>query len=270
MAVRWVLVALILAGCDDLSLLRALADGGGDAGALGDLSGLVDLAGSDATATGLCDRSPASCPAQAFCDGFESATGSTFPGWNRDVGNYTGGAVAADTQIAVDTSRACRGQNSARSRVYGTTQYAIIGRDLSLPNPLYVRFYYYWPSTPGGQRFQMIYVGSGTQLEQLAVEDGAMGMGWNTFGGAYRSFPVQTPRDRWTCVEVMIKHATVDGEVSLRINEQLVGTQVGLDTQPTGVSPNRISFGVTLGDPPAGPVEVYYDEVVIAGSPIGC
>lgn len=261
------LALLGAAGCLDLSSLegRDLAPAGGEMGAAADLAATADL-GPDSCGV------PASCPAGAmFCEGFESASGGTPPvGWAFEVSNWMGNPVDPGTRATAVNAPVCRGNRAVSIHTVGGAQLARARKgNLLLPNLFYVRYYYRVPSGPSSP-FQSVLFDSGTELIQLQSDpSGTPGFVLNLPHGPQQPFATTVARDRWTCVELKIKVDSSQGEVALWVDGTLVGSRQGLDTHINGTITD-VLFGASTGAGEQQDIDIFYDDVALSASPIGC
>ena len=254
-ACAWV-AALLTAGCDDLTALRPV----------------LDAAASDALSdggTGRCAQTPVACAAASlFCDGFELASDAKFPGWGVQLGNYAHPPADPATHALATAAPVCHGERSLAVQTVGAEQFAILSRQAALPNPVYVRYYYYRPMSSDPAAVQMLQLGSSSAggLGQLSLNsDSAV---WQD--SAFHRFTFAAMRDRWTCVELMVKRDATQGALSLRIDDAAAGSYSGIDTRIGNGALDQISIGATVGSGVSGTVQIYYDDVVVSAAPIGC
>ena len=251
------LAVLPATGCDDLAALRPVLDGAAPDASLSD------------GGAGLCAQTPVTCAAASlFCDSFELASDAKFPGWGVQLGNYSGPPANPATHALASTAPVCHGERSLAVQTVGTEQFAILSRQAAMPNPVYVRYYYLRPTSSDPGAVQMLQLSSsvGGRLGQLSLNpDSAV---WEDT--AFHRFNFPATRDRWTCVELMVKRDATQGALSLRIDDSAAGSFSGIDTRIGNGALDQISIGATVGSGVSGTVQIFYDDVVVSAAPIGC
>jgi hypothetical protein len=262
------------------------AGGGGGVGGSGGGGGSGGVGGAGGSNGGpLCGRAaPATlCPGSyLFCDGFEDERGTTFTHWsNSRAENLSGKPGNAGTTITVDSSAVCLGQNVLHASTSGDNQQAVLIRTLTnLPNPVHVRFWvnlHKFATSVGLVEFRN---STEDDFASLYLDPPPSGKTTAQFG-FQSSFNDQLPRvgaavavplDRWMCVEVTFRLASSGGEVHLSLDGVPNGDVTGLKTAASSTSMDRLVLGPISDDKGSVvlPNEVYFDEVAVSDSPIGC
>jgi hypothetical protein len=205
-----------------------------------------------------------------LCDGFEGDSGAMFAGWTN--GTTMNGTVAA---VAMPV---CRGKTALQAHAVGGAQAARLYRNtLTLGTAAYVRAFLYLPSATDWTTLSY-----GNFFE---LGDGVGGTVNLRFGGTpgkvyvERSFVANPPetgmllRDRWICLEMYVLFSKTNGRVTVFTDETMIGDYPSSPTlNPASFSPpNYLSVGEngTLAGS-TGTIDVYFDEVVVSSTPIGC
>jgi hypothetical protein len=253
-------------------------DGGGAGVDL--LGGGGDLAQQpDMTAVGnVCMQSGAAtaCAGKGylFCDGFESASGSSFPGWITVVIN--GGASGTTSNVV--TTPTCRGTKAFEAVGKGGGQEVWLAGGLTLPSTVHIRSFVYVPPTsdwPTMSYTNLMSVYDGSTLHSVAVRfsDTAGKLYINRNFDSQSNLPSVGPfaTGRWVCVELAVQSANSGGRATLSIDGKVVGDYTNIDTLANGDAYDH--FGVGLDTTEAGTTgtaDVFFDEVVVSNSAIGC
>jgi hypothetical protein len=202
-----------------------------------------------------------------FCDGFEHATGSTFPGWPiEDV--TTGGAVLATDGTGVTP---CLGGRVFESTTTGIGQIATIAAPIALPRTVYLRTYVYMKS-----EWAIPYAG----LIAFSTPSWDMDIHLDPTRGQLRvarSFGLKLGPFRgflpgaWACVEWSITFDTTAGSFALWIDGEQTAAASGVQTTPDGSLPTSLQLGVIEApNATAVPSDFLFDEVAVSTSRIGC
>lgn len=227
----------------------------------------IDMVTPDMTTVGdICMQTGAAtaCASMGylFCDGFEGS----FPGtWATDV--------TANAQVTLAGSPVCRGTRSFRSSSNGPApQRALIFRTMSLPNPTYVRFFVNVPvltSAMYDAAFLAI-AGSGfSTYLRFHPSAGALYVNRDFATPDSASFQA-LPTGRWVCLEVAITFATSGGRITVTSDESLRLDQNNIATLPPGGgTPNLLTLGM-VNTRDVGASDMFFDEMVVSSSPIGC
>jgi hypothetical protein len=251
-----------------------------------DGSVLVDMAPLDPDAAGvLCGRTTPStlCPASyLFCDGFETESGMGFPNWTMSLiqNSNTGssGGLNPGTDLVVANSPTCLGQNSMHAKTVGANQQAFVFETIpNRPSTLHVRFFFYmtqYSMTP----FQIVGFHAskdlnGNDYATLNVDpiNGTLNYAGGFFGQAANFSGAQLPTNQWLCLELATHFDTSNGSVQVSLDGKQLGQFSGSATDPMSEQLDQVNVGIiytNTGD--TGTNDVYFDEVAISDSPIGC
>jgi hypothetical protein len=266
--------AIFSAGCNvfDASLYQNAAGhemGLPDAGA--------DFAGAAPdTANALCGRSsPATlCPGSyLFCDGFEGESGTNFSAWSASFDQSAKGAPHSGTQIDIESTPVCLGQNALHVTTVGGEQQAFLYRQLSQrPGTLHVRFYFYLQQY-SQQPFQIVgFAAPSGDYATLYADPIHSSFNYaNSFTGLTANFNnAQLPLHQWRCLELTTRFDAKSGEVQLALDGQQLGDVAGAPTDPS--SPiDAVNVGVIFtATDDTGTNDVYFDEIAFSPDPIGC
>jgi hypothetical protein len=236
-------------------------DDGGDVPG-DDLLG-VDLLGADLLVPSPCGN------AALLCDDFE--TGAIERGRWPQIVQHSG-------TVTIDNSRAHRGTYSLHAHIDGSSvnqlAQAWLGETSTFPyNQLYLRAYVYVPSpasTAAADVLRALQTPAPYQGLRLRLDTDGTFSGYNDIGGP-KTITTSTksmPLDSWTCVEWEIVFGT-SGQTRLWVNGSEVTSMAG--TQNTLASPpiDQLRIGV-MAYMDGGPHDIWFDDLMIDPSPIGC
>jgi hypothetical protein len=249
--------------------LHCWLNGSGPAGG-GDLSGttptdlagmILDLAGADlGVAPTKCAGSTA-----LLCESFEMPL--VLNGWSQSTKNGS---------LAIDTSRAFRGNSSLRSSIQAsganTSPHAAISRSNIFPviGALYARVWVYFPSPLSPQFEQFLnFPDAGTTGISVATDTGAVTLDDYAAGGVYQKSTTKLPLDRWVCVQFDMTQAGSPGSVHISIDGNQLADLPQLAATPTAV---QVLLGVDFNSNNAAlpAYDAWFDELILDNKPIAC
>jgi hypothetical protein len=232
----------------------------------------------------LCSRSspPSLCPGNfLFCDGFEDESGQSFSQWSSSaVDNLSGAGPNLGTSLVVDSGEMCLGQHALHAVTSGTNQEAVVIRTLAnLPNPVHVRFFLFikqhgtsiglaeFRNSPGD--FASVF------LDPPTTKLTTSRFGYQT--NLTKDLPTIGPElsldhNRWLCVELTMAFSNTSGEVNVQLDGKSIGDLMNVPTESHAGAMDRLALGPITDDTGSllFPNEVYFDEVAVSASPIGC
>ncbi len=202
------------------------------------------------------------CPATfAICDGFEKPT--------LDSAVFGGFSTPGASAFSIDDTRSYRGARSLRLHVEAmTTEPVGVGSgplsDMALPNPVYVRFFLFLPEDV--PRYDSSFV---------TIDDPqGLWAGWTdhdvTLSGLVtdeRAVPGVVAHGRWVCMLVKARTGS-DSELSLFVD----GSATPVATTSLTMAPvfHRVMFAIDPDGNQTRPVDLWIDEVLVSGTPVGC
>jgi hypothetical protein len=280
---RGALVGLMMAslGCNvfDPKLYMQHAGSGTDLAMTGNDGGAAgsDMSDSGQTPPTICGSpDPATlCPGgTVFCDGFEDENGSNFPHWSGTIlDNYGGGNANPATLVTIDGNTSCLGSRALHAHTVGAQQQAFVYRTFgNRPNPLYVRFFFYVTQLPN-KPFEMLgFFENGGDFDTLFFDPAAHQFAFsNNFSTANSSGTMTLPLHRWMCLELTTKLDPTNGEVALTIDGKSIAGAKGISTERMGHQFANVNVGLIATDAAeTGNADIFFDEVAISSSPIGC
>lgn len=249
---------LALCGCFDFTAAGRCFDGGPECGE----------STAECTGPSRCTGSPV-----ALCDGFEDAALS--PLWYV----YDGPGATA----AIDSSRACRGSASAHVHldagdVGASPRILLEETQTEQPTPLadrWLRAFVYVPSSSVTAAFDRMLVASQTAQPYQEIDLGVTGSRLTVedeFGTTPDTYSTDSlPTDRWVCVVLNIKQGS-PGEVHVSIDGAPTSDlQLSVETNPSPPV-GSVRWGAAFYQLAAaqGPVDLWFDEIAIDGSPLAC
>jgi hypothetical protein len=173
----------------------------------------------------------------------------------------------------------CRGSRALSvTAVGGAQQIGLTRHDLSLKQ-IFVRFYFLVPSGSPlpDETFQIFGAAPQSAVYQLGLRSGPVGFDLNAVGPdprpPSRTFAAPGPQDRWTCLELMARFDPQDGAATLWLDDREIGTYdgVAMPLPPLSDQPiNALLLGLSTGEAESGVTQMFYDEVVVSTSRIGC
>jgi hypothetical protein len=134
---------------------------------------------------------------------------------------------------------------------------------------IYARAWIYVPGTTEAEHVEVLDLNGPVEgIVSMVYRDG-MSLYLGTAGNRRFDGPTIV-HDRWFCIEYEIQIANSGGTIELRIDDQVVISEGGLDTLP-----NAGFTRAKVGIPYAAPEQltaatVYTDDVVVDTAPIGC
>ncbi len=232
-------------------------------------------------------RTGGSLGATAFCDGFENPG---LHGWVRQLGFGSVTAVPAEDDV-----QPYLGRLMLRAQIDRTSSWAELFNCPFRPGgscpatvaeaepgetvtsgDVYMRAYVYVPAGVDIGDVSLLHIGMHRGFDEPPA-------GFNIDGNAAAMYigaaPKWLPEDddsgapwpfgQWVCVESHLVVADVDGSASTSIDGQVVVEGDGFDTRP---EEPYLRFGVGVGwsGDNQAPLRVYFDEVAISRTPIGC
>jgi hypothetical protein len=245
---------------------------------------LVAMAVAAAVLTGTPAHAAVSCPSGAFCDGFESQTGSTPAGdWSLLFPNCSGtGTAVVDTTTAHDGTRSLRVDGragycnhvfvSTTRGVGGTALYArfFVRHTTALPDA-HVAFLAMKDSADGGKDLRM---GGQNRALQWNRESDDATLPEQSPVGVSQSVPLAV--GAWTCVEFGISGSELRTWVN---GSEVVGLHA--DSTPTpdvdsqwlrrgAWRPALTDFRLGWESYGVGDDTLWFDDVALAPARIGC
>jgi hypothetical protein len=211
-----------------------------------------------------------------FCDGFEDASGSTFPSWsNTDISSNAGTSLVASDGGGVAP---CRGNKVAETTTFGATQSARVYKQLAFPNPVYLRTYVYikngWPAYSSlleitdwktyNTELRLSQTPGQFYLSRDMSSGGAYGPNLGPFSGVTAG--------AWACVEWFLQLDPAAGHSTVFVNGDPVADFPSIATVPQGASPPAavyLGIGATSATE-TGSADFLFDEFVVSSSRIGC
>jgi hypothetical protein len=227
---------------------------------------------------------PAACPSGAFCDGFETQTGTTPGGdWTVTFPNCQGtGTATVDSAMVHEGSRSLRvdGGSGYCNHVFVATTQGVGG------SALYARFYVrHTTELPDAHVTYLAMRDSADGNRDLRMGGQNRAMQWNresddatlpeqSPNGVAQSVPL--PLNQWTCVEFGIAGSElrtwVDGTEVVGLHADSTPTQ-DVDSQwlrrGTWV-PTLTDFRLGWESYGGGTDTLWFDDVALAQSRIGC
>lgn len=206
--------------------------------------------------------------APALCDGFETGP-ATF--WNTPVSS--GGTSSTTT----DTAHAFRGTHSLHVTndavdAAGTLVFATLTENQLLPTSLYVRAYLYVPSgfpTEAGGILNYEQRASPFQQIVLDLDSQSFTVFDSIDSTSQHAQSTVIPYDQWFCAEWSAIEGS-KGATTLKINDVAVtGLSNPVNTMATPPF-DQLALGLISTVPNTPKRELWIDEVIIDGSPIGC
>ena len=250
----------------------------GDMSAGADLSVVVDLAGTDLTGVDLYMAHPdlanaLVCPAGAkLCEDFESGSINTTL-WPS---NYNSPAGA----LSVSTLRPHNGLYSMRSHSDATTvthhwESQLVNFSAFPAEPTFVRAWVYFDGIPGSGGTSLLNVQQANSptagmtffaYPPTVGVSGYNGITLNTSssGGDI----VSSPNKRWICFEWQVTNGS--GQVHTFVDGTEFTTAAGTYTTVNPGMGKIILGGETDLDPGAAAFDIYFDDIVVATTRIGC
>jgi len=245
---------------------------------------LVAMAVAAAVLTGTPARAAVSCPSGAFCDGFESQTGSTPAGdWSLLFPNCSGaGTAVVDTTTAHDGTRSLRVDGragycnhvfvSTTRGVGGTALYArfFVRHTTALPDA-HVALLAMKDSADGGKDLRM---GGQNRALQWNRESDDATLPEQSPVGVSQSVPLAV--GAWTCVEFGISGSELRTWVN---GSEVVGLHADSTPTPDVDSqwlrrgtwrPALTDFRLGWESYGVGDDTLWFDDVALAPSRIGC
>ena len=224
----------------------------------------------------LCGQPQSACdqhPEYLFCDGFETSSGTSFPGWTGvTLGNFKGGGANADTSVSAAAGPVCAGSKAAFAHAVGIDQQAFVYRTVAAqPNPLHARMFVYLPSgTASGDFFALFGLTSTRSGDNASIAYDPVGHRLvydRSFATDTPGFDYTLPLDRWVCLETTLGLDANQGSLTILADGVAVAHATGLATTTAGFVVDTLSVGVVSANASA---DVYVDEVAVATAPIGC
>jgi len=228
---------------------------------------------------------PAGCAPGEFCESFENADALDPARWELATPNCSGsGEVAIDTAIAHGGAHALRitGGSGYCNHVFARPRADV----LTLPEPLYARFYLRLDAALGSGHVTFLAMHDGAEDKDLRMGGQSEILMWNRESDD-ATLPELSPTGiaasvrpqarRWLCVELMVSHlgglqTWVDGAAVAGL--QVVGAPTAdLDAQWQRKSDwqpqlQDVKLGwESYGD---GANTIWFDDLAIAGERIGC
>jgi hypothetical protein len=206
--------------------------------------------------------------APALCDGFETGP-ATF--WNTPVSS--GGTSSTTT----DTAHAFRGTHSLHVTndavdAAGTLVFATLTENQLLPTSLYVRAYLYVPSgfpTEAGGILNYEQRAAPFQQIVLDLDSQSFTVFDSIDSSSQHAQSTVIPYDQWFCVEWSAIEGS-KGATTLKLNDMTVsGLSDPVNTMATPPF-DQLALGLISTVPNTPKRELWIDEVIIDGSPIGC
>ena len=262
----------------------AAPDGGDAASSSVTTSANASVSSSAVTTSGSGGGAPPDCSAQPLCDDFEGAAVGALPDaaiWTPTYPNCSGTGT-----VAIDDSHAYSGAQSLRvSGTDGYCNHVFVGNPVisGITSTVYGRFYVRFAAP--------LYQG---HVTFMAMKDSADGdkdlrMGgqnqvlmWNresddatlpTMSPSGVSLSASPAVDTWHCVEFSVTSSGLNTELDGEVIEGLVVDEVptvDVDEQWMGFAPALTDFKLGWESYSGGPMELWFDDVVLSDSPIGC
>jgi hypothetical protein len=210
-----------------------------------------------------------------LCEDFESGMVSAAK-WNQN-------ASPPNTVLTVSTAQHHRGQYALRLQIHAPDMGAFLDnwieqRSTFPRDTLYVRAFVLLPSTttvpPLGLGMMQVRqtTGPGKQANVELLAGRAIHQAHDLVPPAMKSSATVMPLDTWTCVEWRVHHAADAGTAELRVwvngvelaDAALLGA---MQDTPWGL----LRLGPVAQAPPSAPtIEMWFDEIAVHHSPIGC
>ncbi|KAF4406374.1 hydrolase [Streptomyces lycii] len=249
-------------------------------------AGAAPAPGSPAADTASAAAALAECTADGFCEDFEAQTGTGLSGrWTASAPNCTGtGAASVDSAVAHTGAKSLRIDGTAGycNHIFAATDLTEVAGSSSLHVRFYVRHTTALPAAhvtflamhdpnDGGKDLRM--GGQNGALQWNRESDDAT-LPEQSPNGVALSRPL--PLDEWTCVEYGIEGSTLETRVNGEVVEGLVvdGTPThDIDRQwlnKAGWSPAPTDLRLGWESYGDGADTLWYDDVAVGTSPIGC
>jgi hypothetical protein len=249
----------------------AIVDGG-DAAVVPQDQATLDLARPDAANASKCPDG------LAFCDGFESGNISTVR-WSKQIDT-----AVVDTGITIDVDPAKSARGDWSMRVHfdllkaGSYPSAWLEETTVVPSPsLHIRAFVWVSSATLAANTGLLHVRNRNyQIWGLTISNGGhLGFSDGFSPGNYVESAAQLPTDQWVCLEWEIDGGSQDASAGGGTRVWMNDAEIASLHQPSGWPaqpyPNAIEIGLlpqTSTD--LGPFDVWYDEVAVDSSYIGC
>jgi len=256
-------------------------DDAGGAGAIG----AADAGGSAGNAGSAGSASSGECPSGAFCESFDDGDQLDAERWESVAPNCSGTG-----RVAIDTMQTHRGRGSLRveggggycNHVFARPKQAV----LSLPEPLYARFYLRLQRAFESSHVTFLALHDGSEDRDVRMGGQSEILMWNResddatlpeLSPSGIALSVRPTVDRWLCVELMVSST---GMLSTWVDdEEVAGLEVA--GEPTidvdAQWQRKADWHPTLQDLKLGwesygdtTNTLWFDDVVVAGERIGC
>jgi hypothetical protein len=153
----------------------------------------------------------------------------------------------------------------------GAAQLVGLVRHDVLLDQLYVRFYFYLPSSSARSGFATMITTQDQRLYQLMLyPEEAQGFAIEGEPPAPAlGFAAAVPRDRWTCLELLARFDATSGSVTLWLDGQPIATHTAL-ALPLDPPLQELYLGLSTPAAAQGVTQIYYDDFALSSSRIGC
>jgi hypothetical protein len=212
--------------------------------------------------------------AALFCEGFEAALGSEWVAYDGTFGNGCGGHSVGHGER--DTNRAHSGSASWHANVNyidnGSCQ-AELRRDMTIPTPdAFVRMFVYVPSSTIPSVTNTVELNmllEGHQFGAVGPTLTGANLGFESYGdvSGQGKEPAAFPTDKWVCVEWQLHQGSSPTFTAWRDGTQAISTPLSI---PSLAEPLDALFFGLYGYNNLGNVDVWFDDVALATTRIGC
>ena len=231
--------------------------------------GAVDL-GFETSDAGFDTSCSKALMGSAFCDGFEVPDLS---GWSGVMMNT--GPRGRPSVVERQTELVYRGAGALRARLGAGSVQAAVFADvypLGAPPEAWFRGYFYLPRDRSNQT-EYIGVSDAVYRESIvgSVDEFESDIHSHNYerGNFYQTFDAVFPRDRWVCVEMFVRTATV-GTVALYWDSELIQERTFDTRMRDGLTRLNVGFVDWRVQPRDAEREVFVDEVAVDASRVPC
>lgn len=199
------------------------------------------------------------CAQRLFCDSFDDGLAK----W--DGVEPLGATVRHEPAFG-------RSGGSVHAIAPAGTATATLYEDLftALPAAIYIRMFVFAPSGMllDLEPLELADVAGAHQIV-FSIYDSSIDIHAHAMAGDFMQMsPMDTPRDRWVCMELHV-HIGATGSVELFVDGQPLLAQLAVDTRPPTGELSRMRVGIP-SKPAAIPGDLYIDDLVVDTAPIGC